>query len=84
MATYELDITFTHRKTVSLSLPDDIPPEDVQEWAEDSLWELFRIDPGDAVLWDNVDDLVEGAIVAAEIQCLDEDDEYELEGWERL
>jgi hypothetical protein len=51
MATYEIDITRKQMKTVRLSVRDDIPGEDVREWAEDyaNLSDLFDTDPGQNV-----------------------------------
>lgn len=84
MATYEIDIAREQRKTVRLSVRDDIPVEEVRKWAKDNVPNLLELEEGEARRWDGVDDLVDGEIVTVVVECLDEVEDCAASSWGRV
>jgi hypothetical protein len=82
--TYEIDITREQRKTVRLSVRDDIPEGEVRKWAKDNVHDLLELEDGEARRWDGVDDLVDGEIVTVVVECLDEVEDCAASSWGRV
>jgi hypothetical protein len=81
MAKYEVEVSKRLMRTFTIEVPDDIPQENVKEWAAENPHDLFDLEeyqPEEE--WD-VDDLVDGEIVTMLANCIFEDHEYDVEGF---
>lgn len=82
MATYEVEITKKLMKTVTITVPDNIPAEDVEEWAGENASEVFDVDSYQGIVEWEVEDLVEDEEIKMQLAEKFEDFEYEIEGFD--
>lgn len=81
MAEYEVEITKRLMKTVTISVPDDVPVEEVKDWVGEFADEVFDVDPYQGVVEWDVDDLIDGREIKMTARTNFEDHEYEIEGF---
>ena len=83
MAEYEIELTKKLMKTITVTVPDDVPAEEVKEWVNEFPDDLFDVEPYQGTVKYDVDDMLADRDVPMTV-CTDfEAHDLEVEGFHR-
>ena len=79
MATYTVNLTHKNIRSYTITVPDNVPEDDVKEWVAENSGDLWDVERGDGTARWDLDDLVDDANIEVSVICTLEDDVLDVE-----